>query len=139
MGLGEEMGRWNHEQRHEVQPAKVSRARGRMTESVFPDPAALAMNTLLAIVPQAALRMSSAFSEVAPLNHTSGACFSPTAVAWSGAASTYDYEWPNSFGHSKAAAHSSRCLVYAVHRLSHNRNAEATERQSLEPISVACS
>ena len=47
-----------------------------MTESVFPDPVALAMNTLLAIVPQAALQMSSAFSGAAPLNHTSGACFS---------------------------------------------------------------
>ena len=91
-----------------------------MTESVFPDPVALAMNTLLAIVPQTALRMSSTFSGVAPLNHISGACFSPTAVTWSGAASTYDYEWTSSRGHSKAAAHSSRCLVYAVHRLSHN-------------------
>ena len=57
-------------------PAKASRARGRMTESVFPDPVALAMNTLLAIVPQAALQMSSAFSGAAPLNHTSGTCFS---------------------------------------------------------------
>ena len=64
-------------------PAKASRARGRMTESVFPDPVALAMNTLLAIVPQTALRMSSAFSGAAPLNHIS------RTFCWIGRSSVY--------------------------------------------------